>query len=185
MRRTPWLLGSAALVLAALVAAPAATTVIEFLDVYQMSQIASVVAVGEVERIEADWNQSHSKIYTRVTVRPTELLKGDQRLGSLTIKMIGGTIGDTRVHLPGTPPFAIAERVVLFLEPRDDEDGYLVIGLFQGKFSLRQDQRGGDEMLYQDIPPRGVTIIDKPGHPASSRMFTLSEVRRIVKGGGR
>ena len=63
-------------------------------------------------------------------------------------------------------------------------DGYLVIGLFQGLYRLDEDT-GSDDLLYQDLPPRGVTIIDNAGHPAASRMCTLAEVRRIVRGGSR
>jgi hypothetical protein len=170
--------------LALLIAAPASTTVIQFLDVEQMSGIASVVTVGEVERVQSSWNDAHTKIYTRVTIRTTEVIKGDRDLESVTLKMIGGQVGEDVARLPGTPAFEPGERVLLFLEPRDDRDGYLVIGLFQGLYRLGAGS-GGDDMLYQDIPPQGVTIIDNARHPAASTMYSLAEIRRIVKGASR
>jgi len=183
MRCRPKLLGLVALGLAVLFAAPAWTTVLQYLDVEQMSEIAAVVTVGEVERVQASWNADHTKIYTRVTVRPTEIIKGDRDLASVTLKLIGGRVGDAVAELPGTPQFEPGQRVLLFLEPRRDADGYLIIGLFQGLYRL--DEASGDDLLYQDLPPRGVTIIDNSGHPATSRMHTLADIRRIVKGGGR
>ena len=183
MRRTPWLLGLATLGLATLIAAPASTTVIQYLDVEQMAQIAAVVAVGEVERVESSWNDEQTKIYTRVTIRTTEVLKGERGLESVTLKLIGGKVGEHVARLPGTPVFEPGDRVLCFLEPREDQDGYLLIGMFQGLYRL--DDSGGDDLLYQDLPPQGVTIIDNTGHPAVSTMYTLPEIRRIVKGGAR
>jgi hypothetical protein len=184
MRRTRWLIGLATLGLAVLIAAPAATTVIQYLDIEQMSEIAAVVTVGEVERVQASWNDDHTKIYTRITVRTTEVLKGGRDLESVTLKLIGGRVGEAIARLPGTPEFEPGQRVLMFLEPREDRDGYLLIGMFQGLYRL-DENTGSDDLLYQDLPPRGVTIIDNAGHPAASRMCTLAEIRRIVKGGSR
>jgi len=184
MRRAPRLIGLAVLGLAALVAAPASTTILIHFDVEQLSAIAAVVAVGEVDGVEARWNPTHTKIYTRVSIKPTEMLKGGRDLDVLTIKMIGGQIGQDMARLPGTPELVQGERVLVFLEPRDDGDGYLIVGLFQGLFRLRKGAQG-DDLLYQNPTPRGVTLIDSSSSPAATRMLTLTEVRAIVKGGGR
>jgi len=184
MRRAPWLIGLAALGLAALVAAPASTTTLVHFDIEEMTAIAAVVAVGEVDGVEARWNDAHTKIYTRVSFRPTEMLKGARDLGALTIKMIGGRVGGDAALLPGTPELAEGDRVLVFLEPRDDGDGYLIVGLFQGLFRLRQGA-GGDELLQQEPQPRNVTVVDAGSSRAATRMLTLKDVRAIVKGGGR
>jgi hypothetical protein len=184
MNRAPWLLGLSVFGLALLIAAPASTTVIQYLDVEQMSRIASVVAVGEVERVESSWNDEQTKIYTRVTIRTTEVLKGERGLETVTLKLIGGRVGEHVARLPGTPVFEPGDRVLCFLEPREDQDGYLLIGMFQGLYRL-DESTGGDDLLYQDLPPQGVSIIDNASHPAASQMVSLPEIRRIVRGGAR
>ena len=184
MKRAPWLAGLTALVLAALVAAPASTTTLLRFDVEQMSAIASVIAVGEVEGVEAAWNNAHTKIYTRVAIKPTEVLKGGRDLGVLTVKMIGGRIGEDLARLPGTPAFERGERVLVFLEPRDDGDGYLIVGLFQGLFRLQKDAQG-DDLLTQDPQPEDVTIVEDGLSPKATEMLTLEDVRATVRGGGR
>jgi hypothetical protein len=184
MKRKPWLVTLAALGIATLVAAPASTTMLLYFDTEQLSDIAAVVAVGEVDRVEASWNGARTKIYTRVTLRPTEVLKGERDPGMLTIKMIGGQVGEDVAHLPGTPAFAAGERVLVFLEPRDDGDGYLIVGLFQGLFRLRPDG-SGDELLYQDAAPRGVSLVENGSTPAATTMLTLADVRAIAEGGAR
>jgi hypothetical protein len=184
MRRAPWLAGLAALGFAALVAVPASTTTLLHFDVEELSAIATVVAVGDVVGVDARWNDTRTKIYTRVSFRPTEVLKGGSDVGPLTIKMIGGQVGQDVAELPGTPELARGERVLVFLEPRDDGDGYLIVGLFQGLYRLRQGAQG-DELLYQELPPESVTVIENGSSPAATRMLTLADVRAIVKGGGR
>lgn len=182
MRRAPWLTGLLALGFATLVAVPASTTVLQHFDVERLSAVATIIAVGEVGSVDARWNEPHTKIYTRVSVNPTEVLKGGRDLGPLTIKMIGGQVGGDAASLPGTPVFVRGERVLVFLEPREDGDGYHIVGLFQGVFRLRRDERG-DEQLYQDPQPRDVTVVDDGGGRAATRMVTLEDVRAIVKGG--
>ena len=184
MRRAPWLTGLVALGLAALVAAPASTTTLLHFDIEEMTAIAAVVAVGEVDGVEARWNDARTKIYTRVTIKPTEVLKGASNLRRLTIKMIGGKVGEDAARLPGTPELKPGERVLVFLEPRDDGDGYLIVGLFQGLFRLRKGAQG-DDVLSQDPTPSDVTLIENGSRPAATRMLTLGDVRAILKGGGR
>jgi hypothetical protein len=183
MKRAPRLIGLTMLGLAALVAAPASTTTLLHFDVEQLTAIATVVAVGDVVGVDARWNDTHTKIYTRVSIKPTEVLKGARDLGQLTIKMIGGQVGQEVAKLPGTPELATGERVLVFLEPRDDGDGYLIVGLFQGLFRLRNGAQG-DELLYQELPPESVTVIENSSSPAT-RMLTLKDVRAIVRGGVR
>jgi hypothetical protein len=163
MKRAPRLIGLTMLGLAALVAAPASTTTLLHFDVEQLTAIATVVAVGDVVGVDARWNDTH--------------------LGQLTIKMIGGQVGQEVAKLPGTPELATGERVLVFLEPRDDGDGYLIVGLFQGLFRLRNGAQG-DELLYQELPPESVTVIENSSSPAT-RMLTLKDVRAIVRGGVR
>jgi hypothetical protein len=184
MRHAPWLTSLLALGLAALVAAPASTTTLLHFDVEEMTAVAAIVAIGRVDRVEAGWNDARTKIYTRVVFRPTEVLKGGTDLGPLTIKMIGGQIGRDEARLPGTPDLEPGERVLVFLEPRDDGDGFLIVGLFQGLYRLRAGASGA-ERLVRDPVPRGVSLVESGPNPASTRMLTLEEVRAIVKGGGR
>jgi len=184
MRRAPWLTGLLALGFTALVAAPASTTTLLHFDIEEMTAIAAVVAVGEVDGIAARWNDAHTKIYTRVSIKPTEVLKGGDNLGPLTIKMIGGQVGEDAASLPGTPELKRGERVLVFLEPREDGDGFLIVGLFQGLFRLRQGAQG-DDMLFQDPTPRDVTLVENGANRAATRMLTLKDVRAIVRGGGR
>jgi len=184
MRRAPWLIGLVAVGLAALVAAPASTTTVVRFDVEKMSAIAAVIAVGEVQGVDMRWNGAHTKIYTRVTFTPTEVIKGGRDLGPLTIKMIGGKVGEDVARLPGTPELVQGERVLVFLEPREDGDGYLIVGLFQGLYRLRKGAPG-DDLLYQDLTPPDATMIEEGSRHPATEMLTLEDVRAIVRGGAR
>jgi len=167
-----------------LFAVPALSTIVEHMTVERLSEIATLVVLGEVRTVDARWNKDQTKIYTHISLSPTEILKGDQRLTDVHIKQIGGTVGETAALLPGSPTFEPEEQVLLFLENRKDGDGYMVIGLYQGKYKVVKELTDGEQILQRDVPHRGISIVDSTGKPTTEK-HTLSEVRAIVKGGTR
>ncbi len=167
-----------------LFAFPALSTVVEHMTMERLSQVATLVVLGEVSTVEARWNRDNTKIYTHINLAPRETLKGDGRLTDVHIKQIGGTVGETAAELPGSPVFSPGEQVLLFLEDRKDGDGYIVIGLFQGKYKVVNELSDGEQILERDVPARGISLVDSTGRPTTDK-HTLSEVRAIVKGGAK
>ena len=165
-----------------LFAVPALSTVVEHMTMERLSEVSTLIVLGEVRTVDARWNGERTKIYTHINLSPTEVLKGDQRLTAVHIKQIGGTVGETAALLPGSPRFSPGEQVLLFLENRKDGDGYMVIGLYQGKYKVVKELTDGEQILQRDVPPRGISIVDSTGKPTTEK-HTLSEVRAIVKGG--
>lgn len=175
------LLGCLAII-SLLVAVPAtrATTVLD-LQIEDLVAIAPVVVVGEVNQVAAEWNAGHTTIYTKVAVTTAEVLKGPKALASVTVKTIGGTVGKTVAEMPGAPRFQVGERVLLFLEPRKDGDGYLTIGFFMGKFQVVKDPSTHQELLLRDAPEPGVGVVPAGSTPQIQKVRTLEEVRALLK----
>ncbi|RLB59180.1 MAG: hypothetical protein DRI34_02725 [Deltaproteobacteria bacterium] len=180
--RTIW-----TLLLAWLLALPATATVLLPLTVDDLSRLAPLVLVGEVNSVKCEWNQSKTKIYTRVLVTPTEVLKGDKNPGTVTIKTIGGRVGNVVAELAGAPRFSVGERVVVFLEPRRDGDGYNTLGLYQGKFELVRDQKTGQELALRPEAGRGVGFAADAATSKNENVLTLEQIRAAVRraGGGK
>jgi hypothetical protein len=168
-------------------ACPIGATVLIPLQIEDMARLAPVVVVGEVNRVEVNWNREKTKIYTRVLISPIEVLKGPGSPGTILIKTIGGTVGKTVAQLPGAPKFEVGERVLVFLEPREDGDGYLTLGLYLGKFKVFNDPKTGREMLLRPGLEPGVTIYRAVESNRVETVKTLDEVRALVHkaGGGR
>lgn len=176
IRRTCLCLGSLALLLAPV----AGATVLLALEVEDLAIMSPVVLVGEVNTVESGWNPDRTRIHTRVLVTPIEVLKGPADLGTVKVKFLGGNAGDTVSSLPGAPRFEAGEKVLLFLEPRKDRDGYLPVGFYQGKFKVFTDPDTRREMLLRDGPDLGVKLVGgAAGRP--ERVKTLDEVRVILQ----
>ena len=174
-------LAAFAMVLA--ISLPVSATVVVNMDIEQMAPVAPVVLVGEVNRVESSWNKDKTKIHTRAWITPSEILKGPAKLGTVVVKTIGGKVGDTIAQLDGAPKFAEGEKVLVFLEPRKDGDGYLTIGLYMGKFKVFKDPKTGTEMVVRDMPESGVKIVGS--NPVGVKLHSLDEVRALFAGGSK
>lgn len=168
-------------VLACLLAPLAVATVVVAMDIEDMAAVAPVVVVGEVNRVEADWNPQKTKIYTQVLITPEEVLKGPRQLGTVKLKMLGGRVGDVVADMIGAPHFEQGERVLVFLEPRKDNDGYLTIGMYQGKFKVFRDPDTGEELLLRDGPAPGVRIVGADAARGAEPALRLADVRATVR----
>jgi hypothetical protein len=177
--------GLAALGLVMILAGSAAATTVLQMEIEDMIPMAPLVLVGEVNQIESSYTADKTRIYTRVWISPTEVLKGPAQTGTVVVKTIGGQVGDTVAFLPGAPRFERGERVLVFLEPRQDGEGYLTIGFFQGKFKVFNDPKTGREMLLRDTPTQGVSVVARDANHFDSPARSLDEVRALFAGGER
>jgi hypothetical protein len=168
-------------ILALLMAPLAAATVLVALEVEDLAVMSPVVLVGEVNAVESGWNPGKTQIHTRVLITPLEVLKGPGDLGTVKVKFLGGQAGDTVARLPGAPRFEVGEKVLVFLEPRKDKDGYLPVGFYQGKYKVFTDPSTKKEMLLRDGPELGVKLVGGVGASRPEAIKTLDEVRGILK----
>lgn len=159
----------------------ASATVVLALDLGDLASLSPLVLTGEVNRIESTWNTERTKIYTRVWISPDEVLKGPAQTGTLTLKLLGGQVGDTVALMPGAPRFETGERVLVFLEPRKDGDGHLTVGQYQGKFQIFVDPSTGQDRAVRDVPEPGVQLVGPGAGPDQAQSWSLDEVRRIVE----
>jgi PKD repeat protein len=109
----------------------------------------TVLSTTAVERGNAIWTE------TRLAVNRT--IKGDVT-GEITIREIGGQIGDRITRVFGAPEYTVGERVLAFLtaSPRGD---YQTTDLFIGKFS--EDRAlNGRRLFLRDNTMANVRLLD-------------------------
>jgi hypothetical protein len=112
-----------------------ATTIIP-LTVEQLAGKSSSVVRGRAMEIWTQWNPQHTLIYTYTRFQVVKSFKGasDQ---TITVKQIGGRVGNTVQKAAGVRHFTGGEEDILFLRPSEENDGALVVtGLVQGNFRL-------------------------------------------------
>lgn len=126
--------------------AAASGTILRPFDLAGLSREAHAIVRGRVVGQEARRDAESGRIYTYSTVDVLEVVKGAPDLRRVTVKQLGGTVGEWAVRVAGTAELAVSEEVVLFLRldeqpgPTGEPTGYLV-GMHQGKFGVRRDER--------------------------------------------
>ena len=138
----------AALVLALLGASVATATTVQKLSLQDLARKSDAIVVGEVEQTVSRWDDQGKEIYTYVTVRVTDQVKGRKNQKgqkgpeTLTLRQLGGQVDKIASVVPGMPEFRKGEEVVLFLSQKDAAGYPWVVGLQQGKYSVVTDENG-------------------------------------------
>ncbi len=125
----------------------------------ELTAAAEQIVVGEVLSTRSAWDAAHLNIYTTIDIRVQESWKGaPPNDGILTIRQLGGSVGEIEMTVYGMARFTAGERSLLFLH------GARVVGMSQGKRGLRWDAQ--DRRWLVDAPDRaGVLDVDAHGRP--------------------
>ena len=142
------------------------------LGIARMSELATQVVAGTIEKMESTWNHDHSRIYTRVTMRVERVLSG-QAGRRIVFRIPGGTVGDTTVMVSEMPHFREGEETVVFLR---GSRGRLpsVLGGVEGKLPLSRADDGSLSLLF---PIRAASASG-----ASEASHELDDLESLVRG---
>lgn len=143
----------------------ASATVAKLASDEQLILTSRVVLTGEVQAIQAQWDAKRRNIYTYVTVKVSEVLKGQIQNDTIVIKQDGGIVGEDEIRIDGAPRYEIGRQVLLFLDTQPD--GALTVKyLFQGKYDIIDDNQTGLRMVQRTIDGDNVHLL--PGDDAQT-----------------
>jgi hypothetical protein len=97
--------------------------------------MSDVIVTGNVTNLVSQWDKSRGTIWTYVTIRCGEFLKGFQFTPEITIQVAGGEVDKIRMEASGAPTFQVGERVLVFLKNHAPEP-YGVVGWAEGKYTF-------------------------------------------------
>lgn len=127
--------------LALLTTSLASATTVEKMSLRDLAKKSDAIMLARVEDETARYD-TNKEIYTYVTLRVLEPVKGPKADAVITIRQLGGTVGDIASIVPGTPSFKKGEEVVVFLTKNDTAGYPWVMGLQQGKYTVTSDEKG-------------------------------------------
>lgn len=174
----PWLGGLIALLVAALLARPAAATTVDPVDLDALVRQSDAAALVEVVAVRSAWvgvNETR-RIATFVRVRPVEVLKGEMP-AETELDFTGGTVGADTLRVSGMPQFAVGQREVLFIQG----NGRMVcplVGFWHGRVAVRKTPADATERVYLN-DGRPLTDVSLVG-----RSSDRENVAANVAGGG-
>jgi hypothetical protein len=123
----------------------AGATLVDYLNPQQLGAHSELVIRGRVEESVSYWNEAQTKIVTRIRIGVDETYKGAAP-GMIEVLQLGGTVGNVRVTVHGSPDWNPGEEVLLFAEPQDGSY-FRVTGLYQGKFRIERDPETGEPFV--------------------------------------
>src|SRR4030095_9511176 len=112
---------------------------------------ARAIVRGKVGTIESSFDEQSGRIYTYITVKVQEVLKGQIAVRKIVLKELGGQVGDRINLVYGNPQFKKGERVLLYLDTW--ADGSLrTYQMFLGKFNIVNDPVTGEDFALRSSP---------------------------------
>jgi len=116
----------------------------------ELVQKSEVVARGKVREMRSEWDETGSRIRTRVSLSVDEYLKGGGA-GTMEVFVPGGEVdgvGELYTHMPR---FKQDEDVVVFAE-KDKKGRYRITGGNEGKFAVKDNEKTGKRVVSGDRP---------------------------------
>jgi hypothetical protein len=130
---------------------------------------SDLIIVGRVASVATGIDPAVDGLYTYVTIELAETLKGPVVASPVVVKALGGIVGARGVHVPGQARFAHGEVALLFLGARQRDASLSPLGLWQGKWSLRE--AAGQQSAVMIDPHSGTELV----------RFSLEEIRDRVR----
>jgi hypothetical protein len=174
-----------------LLAAPASATISEALSLDDLVGRADHVVLASTVGSRA-LRDARNRIVTDYTLRVEDVMKGDAAIGStLTMRSLGGAIGDIGMRIEGEPRLESGRQYVVFLA-RTSSGALRPVGMSQGVLPVREVSGtttvmpgGGGLSLVQRV--QGGQLVPAPAallHPQPYRELR-ARVDHVIEGGRR
>jgi len=188
MNRAHWAATTAFAGIALLGASLAGATTVQKMTVRDLAKKSESIVLARVEDETARMDEGSKEIYTYVTLRVIEGVKGSKRNDNaksknadelITIRQLGGTYGKYISVVPGMPTFQKGEEVVVFLSQKDRAGYPWVMGLQQGKYSVSTDDNGFKQ-VRNDMD--GLTVVEENGLKMEAKGSTVQPLASFLDG---
>jgi hypothetical protein len=137
--------------LAALLGGPAAnSTTLARMSIAQMTQAAHLVVRARCLSNSTAWDAGEIWTFTSFAIEETwKSAAGANPDRYVSVRLLGGTVGNLTSTVSGVPRFVPGEEIVLFLEATTRGD-FSIVSWVQGTFRVRRDIRTNQEIAIQD-----------------------------------
>ncbi len=149
-------------------AAAVRAAVLRYLSLEDQCERAKIIVVAHAAGQSADWDDNRLRIYTDTRFEVEQTVKGGVA-GVVTVRQLGGQVGEVGMSVAGSPMLAKGGRYVLFLDRRPDGK-YRVVGLSQGCYPVLTDAGGKARVLPNMAAGSGARLLGRPqGQAVSAR----------------
>jgi len=158
-------------------AAAAGASILRYLSLEEQCDQAEVIVVAAATSQSSSWAENSRRIYTDTNFEVGQTVKGEVG-GVITMRQLGGQVGDVAQVVAGSPVFVPGESYVLFLDPRPDGK-YRVVGFSQGCYPVVTGSGGKARVMPSMAASSGAHFIDGPQGKALSTQSLEEFLGRI------
>ena len=137
----------------------ALATTVQKLSLQELTKKSDSIVMARVDDATSSWDANHKEIYSYYTLRVLQPVNGRKGETTITLREIGGTVGNIASIVPGMPSCKKGEEVVVFLTQKDAAGYPWVMGLQQGKYSIVE--KNGAKVVRNDLG--GTELLSKNG----------------------
>jgi hypothetical protein len=120
-------------------------------EINSLSKGADVILTGKVTEQASSWNESKTRIYTQATILVDEYIKGNGTGNTVTVKYLGGEVGEIGEKYSHMPRFVDNEDVLVFLKKDNNNADYKVFNGENGKISVIKDSKSGEKVTTSNV----------------------------------
>jgi hypothetical protein len=143
---------------------------------------AEMIIQGSVTDVRSEWTGEGAQrhIMSYVTVKVEDVIKGNPG-ATVTLQMLGGTVGAETMQVSDAPKFKVGDRDILFVENNGTQFIPLV-GIMHGRFRVKKDDTGRDAVFTNEgSPVSDVNQLGKDEAAASaSRSISAQEFKQAI-----
>jgi hypothetical protein len=127
----------------------ASATTLERMSVAKMTRAAQLVVRAQCIGNSSGWDSGEIWTFTSFVVEDSWKGAPSGAAQQLTVRLLGGSVGNLSSTVSGVPRFRPGEEVILFLQVTARGD-YSIVSWVQGTFRIHRDARNGAEIVVQD-----------------------------------
>ena len=130
---------------------------------------ADAIYRGRISAVESRWvprgDGQGNVIKTFVTLAVERVLKGGEQ-ASVTLELLGGTVGSDSMRVSGMPTYKVGEREIVFVQKNGVQFCPLV-ALMHGRYRVLKDDATSREHVARDdgLPLTAVAEVESPMVP--------------------
>lgn len=138
------------------------------MSVEQMARASAIIVRAKC--LSSEVRREEGEIWTFTAFQTEETWKGEAP-ARITVRLLGGRLGEITSHVSGVPQFRTGEDVALFLQ-RAPRGNFSVVSWEQGTFRIHGGSQGGELMVTQDTAAM-------PVFDPATRQFEVAGIRRM------
>jgi hypothetical protein len=123
----------------------------------QLARRADLIAFGHCQSAQSSWDEQHRLIVTTFRFQPRRTFKG-VAVDSVTVKALGGQVGDQAMTASHSTAMRTGEEAVLFLQRSRFGDYFVIAGGTDGKLPVVRNAKSERPLI------RGALSLDDFGN---------------------